>query len=342
MSAAEQRAAALLAEEVAEKVAAQACRAAADLQALIDAEQDRELVLYALRSVAGSESRSSLLFVDGGPRIAPREVADRQLARGRPVAERLLGCKLGGEALTFPHGAEHLRAALKLADLEIATAKARVAAHGSRAQLRLSLNEGVPLARGRRNLKPQRTHATVAGDLTKARNVSGRERGGTTMPKTTKSAAKSGKTEKPAAKAEKRVSGPELMAAVLNDAARPLHNSIIAERVIALDLKRPLSKRSYKGKTPAQTISAALTMSHLSGGRFVKTEPGCFAIRDWTKAKLSKAAERPERKRASSKTPDLVDGVDPQVAKHTKVIAEAKPGGRKAKPAAKISEPVAA
>jgi hypothetical protein len=89
-------------------------------------------------------------------------------------------------------------------------------------------------------------------------------------------------------------SGPEMAAQVLEEAGKPAHVKVIAKRVLALDGKRPKAKRAYQGKTPEQTISAQLTVSHNAGGRFERLAPGVFALRAWTAAQKRKAPELPE------------------------------------------------
>ena len=94
--------------------------------------------------------------------------------------------------------------------------------------------------------------------------------------------------------------GPELMAEVLEAAARPLHQQLIAERVIALDCKRKPKDRSYRGKTPDETIRATLARAHAKGGFAERVAPGIFALRDWPRSKKSKIPELPGRWRRIS------------------------------------------
>lgn len=88
-------------------------------------------------------------------------------------------------------------------------------------------------------------------------------------------------------------SGPEMAKEVLEEAGKPLHVKLIAERVIAKDGERPKAKRAYKGLTPAQTISAQLTVSHNGGATFERLAPGVFALRHWTATQKRKAPELP-------------------------------------------------
>lgn len=132
-----------------------------------------------------------------------------------------------------------------------------------------------------------------------------------------------GAKKAPAAQAKKNGGEPRaprggraLIVDVLREADRPLHVKTIAERVLKIDGARRKADRAYKGATPEQTISAALTVSHNTGGPFEKTEPGCFALREWTKAKKDKKPIKPERKQREQ------GGIDPTVAAHTTVISE--------------------
>jgi hypothetical protein len=84
-----------------------------------------------------------------------------------------------------------------------------------------------------------------------------------------------------APRAEHGPTGPQLMRQVLEAAGRPLHSKVIAERVLTSG-----GDALYKGKTPAATMAAQLATSNKAGGEFVKTEPGCFALREWAADKL--------------------------------------------------------
>jgi hypothetical protein len=128
-------------------------------------------------------------------------------------------------------------------------------------------------------------------------------------------------------------SGPKMAEAILEAEGRPMHVKLIAERVIAKDQARPKKDRAYNGKTPAATISAQLTTSHVNGKTFIRVSPGCFGLRAWTAAKLKKAPLKPEglRQRKAEPTspaPDApvtepaLDGVDPKVAAASTVISE--------------------
>lgn len=155
---------------------------------------------------------------------------------------------------------------------------------------------------------------------------------------------------------DKPLSGPQLAAKVLEDAGRPLHRKLIAERTVAADRARPKAQRSYTGKTPEQTIAAALEVSNKAGGTFVKVSPGIFGLREWTAAKLRKTPELPEGFKprgngngspapAKSEAPKRTrrgpapDGVDPQVAAHSTVVSEGKGKTAAARRKAKASRP---
>lgn len=94
-----------------------------------------------------------------------------------------------------------------------------------------------------------------------------------------------------------KVSGPGMAAAVLAAEGRPMHIGVIAERVIAQDRARPDGERIFRGKTPAATISAQLTLQHVKGGTFVRVSPGCFGLREWPKRTLALSPTRAERPR---------------------------------------------
>lgn len=111
--------------------------------------------------------------------------------------------------------------------------------------------------------------------------------------------------------------GRALIADVLREADRPLHVPLIVERVLVKDRARRKADRAYNGKTPAQTISASLTVSANTGGPFEKTEPGVYVLRSATKRTKGKSPERAERKQRDT------GGVDPTAAAHTTVVREA-------------------
>lgn len=136
-------------------------------------------------------------------------------------------------------------------------------------------------------------------------------------PAANKAAAKKADTNGGAPRAPR--GGRALIAQVLKDAGRPVHLKLIAERVLALDARRKKSERFYNGKTPVQTISAALTVSHNTGGPFEKTEPGVFVLRSATKAVKGRKAERP------APTPRKSDEVHPDVAASSTVVQQARP-----------------
>lgn len=89
-------------------------------------------------------------------------------------------------------------------------------------------------------------------------------------------------------------SGPEMAAEVISEAGKPVHVKVIAAEVLKRDRKRPKASRAYHGKTPDQTISAQLTVSHGKGGTFERVAPGVFALRSMTKAQKAKAPKLPE------------------------------------------------
>lgn len=312
------------------------------LQAHIEASQDLDALTYALRGLRalrgynGNVSEAEWELLAGGAR-------ERQAAAGEQVARRLLRREQGP---TEPRGS-FLAQGLALAKAEAKSAKAE---RPTRSQLALSLGEQVERSTSRRAKTCAPAKATLVSTVEQKTGANVRrptEEVTTMKSKTSKPSSKTSKpASKPASKPEskpEKITGPTLMRQVLEGAGRPLHNSIIAERVIAADRERKPAQRSYRGATPEQTISAALTMSHLRGATFVKTEPGCFALRHWTAAKLRKAAERPERKTPASKPAKRPtrNGIDAQAAAHTTVISPAKPASR-SKPASKPSKPAKA
>lgn len=118
-----------------------------------------------------------------------------------------------------------------------------------------------------------------------------------TMPDTKKKTTRARKVAPTTGDAPVRASGPAMAAAILADEGRPMHIALIADRVIAQDLARPEGERIYRGKTPAATISAQLTLQHVKGGTFVRVSPGCFGLREWPKRTLALSPLRAEKPR---------------------------------------------
>lgn len=189
-----------------------------------------------------------------------------------------------------PHRAKLLTPAQALAASAKAWTKARAAGTGSY----------LPLPPGGEGL----THRVV----TKVRTIDETpSRHAMVSPSFTTSSVSNGSSARPRRGAARRyttmsnktaektkpLSGPQLAEKVLEDAGRPVHRSLIAERTVAADRARKPADRSYKGKTPDQTIAAALEVSNVKGGTFVKVSPGVFGLRSWTAAKLAKAPELP-------------------------------------------------
>jgi len=80
---------------------------------------------------------------------------------------------------------------------------------------------------------------------------------------------------------------------ILREAAEPLHYGEITERILAQDLW------PTEGKTPDATINARLAVDIRKFGirsRFMRTEPGVFALREWGLEEyvLSKKASQPK------------------------------------------------
>lgn len=89
---------------------------------------------------------------------------------------------------------------------------------------------------------------------------------------------------------EHRPGGPDMMRKVLEEADAPMHSKEIARRVLVLTADDPL----YNGKTPDATMAAQLSTSNKEGGQFERTEPGCFALREWSAEQKAKPAIRSE------------------------------------------------
>jgi hypothetical protein len=68
---------------------------------------------------------------------------------------------------------------------------------------------------------------------------------------------------------------------VLADTGRPMHMRAIADAVIARNDALPVAERTLKGKTPAATISAQVSVCARDGGAIEKIAPGVFALRAW-------------------------------------------------------------
>lgn len=121
-------------------------------------------------------------------------------------------------------------------------------------------------------------------------------------------------------------SGPQMAAEELEKAGKPVHVKLIAQRVLKRDKTRKPKDRAYRGATPEQTISAALTTSHGKGGLFERVAPGVFALRAWPAATKRKAPELPNgaKVRKSPGGRKQRGGMDPQVAAHTTVLREAR------------------
>lgn len=83
---------------------------------------------------------------------------------------------------------------------------------------------------------------------------------------------------------------------VLRDAAGPMKVKAIAELAI------PLVTPAPTGKTPAATLGAHLVVDANKGGRFIKTAPGTFDVRELNPRG---AAKRPAAKPASRKQPTM-------------------------------------
>jgi hypothetical protein len=84
----------------------------------------------------------------------------------------------------------------------------------------------------------------------------------------------------------------------LRTAGRPMHMRALADAVIAA------AAGTLKGKTPAATVSARVSVCARDGGPIEKIAPGVFALREWDAA--------------TKATPPLVpDGVKLRQPKHT-------------------------
>lgn len=250
--------------------------AQAAIQSHICAQEDEQAILYAKRSLVECGGRHA------GPadRDSLPGVHRRQLERGLAAAERVLRfAEL--EIPTWPHAL--LEVAHKAAKQDVKAARDARTRTGSPAQLRLALR--APLEHpSTRVAQPSRARY-VDPTLTRPRPL--RER-----PRLKEVPAMPNK-KKPA---KKVTTGPELMAAVLEKIGRPAHHSIVTAEVLKIDRRKPKAKRIYNGATPEQTISASLTVSHVKGGTFVKTEPGVFALRAWKAPQKRRAALRPDQK----------------------------------------------
>jgi len=87
---------------------------------------------------------------------------------------------------------------------------------------------------------------------------------------------------------------------ILREAAEPLHYGEITERILAQDLW------PTEGKTPDATINARLAVDIRKFGvrsRFIRTEPGIFALREWDleECVLGEKASKPQTDDASQK-----------------------------------------
>lgn len=81
--------------------------------------------------------------------------------------------------------------------------------------------------------------------------------------------------------ARKLPGGLAMAEAVLHAAERPMRMAELAARVLEIDGARAADDRAYKGKTPAASLSAKVSVSARDGGAFVKVAPGVFGLREW-------------------------------------------------------------
>ena len=90
----------------------------------------------------------------------------------------------------------------------------------------------------------------------------------------------------------------EAVETILGQAAEPLHYQDITAKILEKDLWQT------EGKTPDATINARLAVDikkYASLSRFMRTEPGVFALREWGLQehfiqKKSKVSETPAKK----------------------------------------------
>lgn len=246
--------------------------AQAALQGYIRAWEDAEAIKYGLRSVDACGGWIATRNRDD----AHGRQLDRAIAAGQRVLAPLVRQPAAPSAAWLAGAYEVAKANLKAARADRPTVRqARLAL--TTPDLSVVHSSGRVDNRSRtRYVRPTRktTRPRVSGPIKEVHRMS-----------------------KPAEK----LTGTGLMVKALEKLGKPAHHSVVAAEAIKLDKAqaRKSGKLVWNGKTPEQTISAAMTMSHVSGsGPFVRVAPGCFALREWPAAKRRRSPARPETPKA--------------------------------------------